>query len=57
MGSCGGPETNAGQAIWQSLDKCQKLKVLMAHGKNSTLQKLSIKIKEQNAQGSLFSKN
>ena len=40
-----GTETSAGQMIWQSFDRRQKIEVLLAHGDNSTLQRLSIESK------------
>ena len=40
-----GPETSAGRAIWQSFDRRQERKFLLAHENNSTQQRVSEKVK------------
>ena len=54
----GGPETSAGRAIWQSFDRCQERKFLLAHENNSAQQRVSEKVKTNSpCWKSLFGQN
>ena len=54
----GGPETSAGRAIWQSFDRRQERKFLLAHENNSTQQRVSEKVKTNSpCWKSLFGQN